>query len=87
MSKTTSTDIANHIRQLAKSHNISNVQDNISRMAVKITSLAGDNIELDGVEQLLINLKRKGVLTKNEILALQASYLKEKRSAHRKFRA
>jgi len=36
-------------------------------------------VELDGVEQLLVNLKRKGVLSKSETLALQGSYLQEKR--------
>jgi len=48
-------------------------------MAMAITRLAGDTVILDNVEQLLVNLKRKGVLTKAETLSLQADYLKEKR--------
>ncbi|ABU79485.1 hypothetical protein CSSP291_19830 [Cronobacter sakazakii SP291] len=56
-------------------------------MATAITRLAGDTVVLDNVEQLLVNLKRKGVLTKAESLSLQADYLEEKRQSTRKVRA
>ncbi|CCK16343.1 hypothetical protein BN136_2353 [Cronobacter universalis NCTC 9529] len=56
-------------------------------MATAITRLAGDTVVLDNVEQLLVNLKRKGVLTKAESLSLQADYLEEKRQSRRKVRA
>lgn len=71
--------IANKVRKLAEIHHVTAERDGISRMAVAITGLAGDVIELDGVEQLLVNLKRKGVLSKSETLALQGGYLQEKR--------
>jgi len=45
--------------------------------------LSGDVVELDGIEQLLVNLKRKGVLSKSEILALQGRYLQERRAQKR----
>ncbi|EHX1582875.1 hypothetical protein K3P48_000477 [Salmonella enterica subsp. enterica serovar Carmel] len=48
-------------------------------MAATITALADDAVELDNVEQLLINLKRKGILSKTEILQLQGHYLHEQR--------
>ncbi|CAB1403061.1 hypothetical protein [Pseudomonas fluorescens] len=48
-------------------------------MAVTITQLAGDTVELDSIEQLLVNLKRRGVLNKAQIMAMQGRYLKEKR--------
>jgi hypothetical protein len=35
---------------------------------------------LDGIEQLLVNLKRKGILSKSEILVLQGRYLQERRA-------
>jgi fido (protein-threonine AMPylation protein) len=35
-------------------------------------------VELDGVEQLLVNLKRKGVLSKTEIMALKAATCRKK---------
>ncbi|MNH46290.1 hypothetical protein D3C79_1090090 [compost metagenome] len=52
-----------------------------------ISRLAGDIINLDVVEQLLVNLKRKGVLSKVEIMALQGRYLAEKRRTRKPIRA
>jgi hypothetical protein len=56
-------------------------------MAVTITRLAGDVVELDGVEQLLVNLKKKGVLNKSEIMSYQGRYLEEKRRSKKKLSA
>jgi hypothetical protein len=55
----------------------------MSRMAVTITRMAGDIVELDGIEQMLVNLKKKGVLSKSETLALQGRYLQERRAQKR----
>ncbi|PRA34104.1 hypothetical protein [Pseudomonas poae] len=87
MTKTADVSIASQVRRMAKAHHITAERDGISRMAAAITSLAGDVVELDGIEQLLVNLKRKGILSKSETLALQGSYLQEKRSAKKKLRA
>lgn len=87
MPKNMSPSVASKVRHLAASHNVSDCCDSTSRMARAITRLAGDNVVLDNVEQLLVNLKRKGVLTKAETLSLQADYLKEKRNSTGKFRA
>jgi hypothetical protein len=80
MIRTTAVSVASQIRKLAEDHKVTTDPDDISRMAVNITRLAGDFIELDGIEQLLVNLKRKGVLSKSEILALQGRYLQERHS-------
>ncbi|APC17581.1 hypothetical protein BLL42_18265 [Pseudomonas frederiksbergensis] len=79
MTQTAAVSVASQVRRLAKAHKVTAEPDRMSRMAVTITCLAGDVVELDGVEQLLVNLKRKGVLSKSEILALQGRYLQEKR--------
>jgi hypothetical protein len=42
--------------------------------------MAGDIVELDCVEQLLVNFKKKGVLSKSETLALQGRDLQERRA-------
>ncbi|CAI1782245.1 Uncharacterised protein [Serratia ficaria] len=76
--------VASYVHQLAKDHEITHSRDGMSRMAVAITGLADDAVELDEVEQLLVNLKRKGVLTKPEILSLQARYFREQRNARKK---
>lgn len=87
MTKKADVSVANQVRRMAKAHHITAERDGISRMAVAISGLAGDVVELDGVEQLLVNLKRKGVLSKSETLALQGSYLQEKRRAKKQVSA
>ncbi len=79
MNRSATDSVASEVRKLAAEHKISADRDSLSCMAVTITRLAGDIVELDGVEQLLVNLKRKGVLNKAEIMALQGRYLQEKR--------
>ena len=83
MTQTAAVSVASQVRKMAKDHKITAERDGMSRMAEGITRLAGDVVELDGIEQLLVNLKKKGVLNKNEILALQGRYLQERRSQKR----
>lgn len=87
MTKTAAVSVASEVRKLAKDHKVTAERDGMSRMAVTITRLAGDVVELDSVEQLLVNLKRNGVLNKSEILALQGRYLQEKRRSKKKLSA
>ncbi|ANS40990.1 hypothetical protein [Serratia inhibens] len=87
MTQRTVVSVASYVHKLANDHDITDYRDGMSRMAVAITRLAGDAVELDDVEQLLVNLKRKGVLTKSEILELQGRYFREQRNARKKFRA
>lgn len=87
MSKTATAGVASEVRKLAKAHKISAEPDSMSCMAVTITRLAGDSVELDNIEQLLINLTRKGVLSSAQTLALQARYIQEKRKTHKKLSA
>ncbi|MEH6351983.1 hypothetical protein [Pseudomonas sp. 3JA] len=84
MMQTATDSVATQVRKLAKAHNVTAELDGMSRMAATITRLAGDVVELDGIEQLLVNLKRKGVLSKSEILTLQGEYLQEKRRAKKR---
>ncbi|MET3459126.1 MULTISPECIES: hypothetical protein [Pseudomonas] len=84
MTQTATASVATQVRKLAKAHNVTAELDGMSRMAATITRLAGDVVELDGIEQLLVNLKRKGVLSKSQILTLQGEYLQEKRRAKKR---
>jgi hypothetical protein len=84
MTQTAAASVASQVRRLAKDHQVSAEPDGMSRMAVTITRMAGDSVELDGIEQLLVNLKKKGVLSKTETLALQGRYLQERRSQKRR---
>lgn len=87
MIKTTTVSVAEQVRMLAQVHQVTAERDGMSRIASNITRLAGDDVELDCIEQLLINLSRKGVLTKRETLSLQGRYLLEKRSLNKKLSA
>jgi hypothetical protein len=73
------------VRRLAKAHDVTAELDDMSRMAVTITRMAGDVVELDDIERLLVNLKRKGVLSKSEILTLQGEFLQEKKRVKKRF--
>ncbi|WP_434765946.1 hypothetical protein [Pseudomonas triticicola] len=87
MSESATDSVASEVRRLAKKHRVDAERDGLSRMAVTITRLAGDAVELDSVEQLLVNLKRRGVLNKAEIMALQGRYLQEKRLSKKQLSA
>jgi len=68
---------AARIRNLARKHDVSYVRTKRDTLAHHITRLAGDDVELDEIEQLLIALQRAGHLTRIEAVRLQASYLRE----------
>lgn len=54
--RTSEISVANRVRRLAQSHNVTAEPDGISRMAVAITRLAGDEVQLDNIQQLVVNL-------------------------------
>ncbi len=82
--KTAPISVSSKVIKLAESYNITAEQDGISRLASSITRMSGDVVVLDNIEQLMINLKRKGILNKSEILELQRGYLQEKRKSMKK---
>jgi len=69
-----------HIRNLARKHQVAYVPTQSDALANHITRLAGDHVELDDVERLLIALQRAGYLSRVEIVRLQANYLRESKS-------
>lgn len=79
MTKKTLVSVASYVRKLAEDNNVTANRDGMSRMAVTLTGLTDDSIELDNVEQLLVNLKKKGILSKSEILELQGHYFREQK--------
>jgi hypothetical protein len=69
--------VADQIRALAESHNVTYQELGLDRWANKVTALAGDKVELDDIEELLIALKRNGVLTNEQMTQFQIAYLRE----------
>jgi hypothetical protein len=62
---------------MAEQHRVAYVPTETDRLAHHITGLAGDHVELDEVEQMLIALQRAGHVSRTELVRLQASYLRE----------
>ncbi len=77
MSAMSQSTTATRIRDLAQRYQVAYVRTQSDALANHITRLAGDHVELDEVEQLLIALQRAGHLSRVEVVRLQASYLRE----------
>jgi hypothetical protein len=68
---------AAHIRRLAQRHRVTYASRQRDVLARHITRLAGDDVDLDEIEGLLIALQRSGHLSRAEVVRLQANYLRE----------
>jgi hypothetical protein len=79
MSERTQSATAARIRKMAKDHQVAYASTERDVLAHHITRLAGDDVELDEVEQLLVALQRSGYLSRAEMIQLQANYLREVR--------
>jgi hypothetical protein len=79
MSAERESSIAARIRKMAKEHQVAYVRTPRDALANDITRLAGDDVQLDEIEQLLIALQRSGHLSRIEMVQLQAAYLREAR--------
>lgn len=73
----TTTSTAALIRDMAAKHNVSYVATRSDLLANDITRLSSDNVRLDEVECMLIALQRAGHINRNEVIHLQARYLRE----------
>jgi hypothetical protein len=71
--------IAARIRKMAEQHHVTYVCTSRDTLAHHITRLAGEDVVLDEIEQLLIALQRSGHLSRTEMVQLQAAYLREVR--------
>ena len=67
------------IRKMAQEYHVAYVRMPRDELAHHITRLAGDDVQLDEIEQLLIALQRSGHLSRVEMVQLQAAYLREAR--------
>jgi hypothetical protein len=79
MSRQIQSATAARIRELARQYHVAYIRTERDRLARHITRLAGDDVELDEIEQLLIALQRAGYLSRIEAVRLQANYLRESR--------
>ena len=67
--------VAEDIRQLARQHGVTYEASALDAWADQVTRLAGDDVELDDVENLLVALVRAKAITSKESTILHAAYL------------
>jgi hypothetical protein len=77
MTVPTEADTATTVRVMARRHHVFYSQTPTDRLAHHMTRLAGDSIELDEIEQLIIALQRAGHLTRVDAVRLTARYRRE----------
>jgi reverse gyrase len=65
------------IQNLAERHHVAYHMTDSDRLAHHISRLAGDDVEFDPIEQMLIGLQRAGRLSRLQMVRLQARYLRE----------
>jgi hypothetical protein len=77
MTKRTLSKTADYILVLARRHHVVYSETPNDRLAHHISRLAGDTVEFDNIERLLVGLQRAGHLSRAEMIQLQAQYLRE----------
>jgi hypothetical protein len=77
MSARPQTATARVIQKLAEQNHVTHRVTDSDRLAHHITRLAGDVVELDPIELLLIGLHRAGRIDRTLMVRLQARYLRE----------
>ena len=68
---------AEEINALARKYGVRYDPRPVDSWARQVTRLAGDEVELDEAELLLVALQRAGHITRPDALALQVRYLRE----------
>lgn len=80
--KIPSKNLSSFIRTLAKRNGVDYVESKWDRVARVVTRLAGDDVQPDEVEGLLLRLNRKGCIANSEMMLLHSRYLDEIRTIH-----
>ncbi|MFJ4432363.1 hypothetical protein ACIPZG_15480 [Pseudomonas sp. NPDC089395] len=83
MKKNRDASISSQVHSLARRHGVTGDKDHVSDLATTITRLSGDAVALETFERMLVSLKKKGILSKQQILQLEARYLREQSSTER----
>jgi hypothetical protein len=77
MSRQNQSATAARIREPARQYHVAYIRTEREQLAHHITRRAGDDIELDEIEQVLIVLQRARYLSRIEAVPLKANYVRE----------
>lgn len=78
--------LADFVRTMARNHGVAysrSSRSNLDDLADTITGLAGDEVTTDETEDLIVELKRVGVIDSGEMVEMLGRYLDEKATAYR----
>lgn len=70
--------LEDYIRNLAKKFNVTYIKTYADQWAEAVTKLADDDVQSDDVENTVIALYRKGIISGRDMTTLIISYLREK---------
>jgi hypothetical protein len=71
--------VAHYVASLARRFKVSYTPNPMDQWAETVTRLAGDTVEKDHTQDLLVALKRSGKLSAEELARLTINYLREKK--------
>lgn len=78
MTKTPVVAVADYVEELAREHGVRYRRSALDDFADTVTRLAGDDVVLDRIEELLVALSKAGAITGVERTKLHARYLRER---------
>lgn len=68
-----------HLEGLAKAHQVKTVRTPQDALAEVITRLAGDEVTSDATEDLIVNLKRSGVINGAQMISFLGQHIDERK--------
>ena len=74
-------NVGSFVIELAEQHNVSYTYNSMDQFADSVTTLAGDDVNHDRIEDLLVALKRAGKLSMQQVAQLSVNYLRERHSS------
>jgi hypothetical protein len=80
MTRTPVVTVADYVEDLAREHGVRYRRSALDDFSEAVTRLAGDNVVLDPIEELLVALRQAGAITGIERTRLHARYLRERRA-------
>lgn len=70
-------NVSGFIRSLAESNGVHYTESRLDKVSRVVTRLAGDEVNPDDIEGLLISLSRKGFIAGPDMMKLHSRYLDE----------
>ena len=74
-------NVGSFVIGLAEHHKVSYTYNSMDQFADSVTTLAGDDVNHDRIEDLLVALKRAGKLSMQQVAQLSVNYLRERHSS------